>query len=306
LLVPDPQTRSDDAVEQREVTKLRKRASQGDAEAQFQLGRIYDWGLVPRRGRNFEEATEWYRKAAAQGHIEAQAALAIMYSFGKGTAVDNVLAAPWYREAAEGGDANAQNNLGVLYNNGSGVALDYDEAVKWFRKAADQGSARAYANLGHAYDLGHGVPQETVEATKWFRRAAEHGDQNGQFAVAYMYHTGTTLAGMPAAEPDQAEALKWCRKSADQGHPSAAYSLGVSYAEGDGVPQDLVEGLSWLIVAVQQMSSVHQRAGYSDAQRKEFAATKDALAGPMAAAQVAEAEHRAKERLRRFETELNF
>ena len=305
LLLPDPQTRSDATADQPDVAKLRQLASEGDAEAQFRLGRLYDWGLEPRGGKNFEEAMKWYQKAAAQGHLEAQTALAVMYSFGKGTAVDNVLAAQWYREAAERGNANAQNNLGSLYENGTGVALDYDEAVKWFRRAADQGWARAQTNLGKAYDLGHGVPQDGAEAVKWYRRAAEQGDQNGQFAVAYMYHTGTTLAGMPAGEPDLAEALKWCRKSADQGHPGAAYGLGVSYAEGDGVPQDRVEGLSWLIVAARQTSSVNQRGGFSDSERTRFAAEKDALAGQMTAAQVADAERRAEQRLRRFE-ERNF
>lgn len=51
-------------------------AKQGNADAQFQLGKKYDAGIgVPK---NINEARKWYTKAAEQGHVEAQKALAAM------------------------------------------------------------------------------------------------------------------------------------------------------------------------------------------------------------------------------------
>jgi uncharacterized protein len=47
-----------------------KVAEQGDAEAQFNLVKIYSYGEGVQQ--DFEEATNWYSKAAEQGDIEAQ------------------------------------------------------------------------------------------------------------------------------------------------------------------------------------------------------------------------------------------
>ena len=47
----------------------------------------------------------------------------------------------WYKRAADHGHAEAQHNLGVMYSKGRGVKKDVKEAVKCWRKAADQGFA---------------------------------------------------------------------------------------------------------------------------------------------------------------------
>ena len=54
-----------------EIEALRARAEQGDAEAQFKLGAMYDFG---RSGllQDDAEAARWYRLAAEQGHTLAQ------------------------------------------------------------------------------------------------------------------------------------------------------------------------------------------------------------------------------------------
>ena len=56
--------------------RLRARAKEGDPDAQYNLGRIYEEGL---RGveKNDEEAKKWFTKAADQGHFLAQWALNI-------------------------------------------------------------------------------------------------------------------------------------------------------------------------------------------------------------------------------------
>jgi TPR repeat protein len=64
-----------------EVAAFRVDAQAGDAEAQFNLGVMYDRGQgVPQ---DDVQAAEWYRKAAEQGHAAAQNnLLAVSVSFG--------------------------------------------------------------------------------------------------------------------------------------------------------------------------------------------------------------------------------
>ena len=52
------------------IRELRPLAEQGDGDAQFNLGIMYDVGLGVRH--DYAEALQWYRKAAEQGHAKAQ------------------------------------------------------------------------------------------------------------------------------------------------------------------------------------------------------------------------------------------
>ena len=78
---------------------------------------------------------------AEQGNAEAQWYIGSMYDFGYGLPQDYAEAVNWYRAAAEQGDIRGQFALGVMYSEGQGVPQDYAEAAKWFRKAAEQGFA---------------------------------------------------------------------------------------------------------------------------------------------------------------------
>ena len=88
------------------------------------------------------------RRLAEQGNAEAQFSLGLMYDNGEGVPENDAEAMRWYRLAAEQDDADAQVNLGVMYANGEGVPEDDAEAVRWFRLAAEQGYADAQNNLG--------------------------------------------------------------------------------------------------------------------------------------------------------------
>lgn len=153
----------------------RKAAEQGLAEAQFRLGGCYDRGEgVPK---DELEAVKWIRKAAEQGQAAAQAIFGSHYDNGRGVPKNTAEAVKWYRLSAEQGFAGAQYNLGVAYANGKGISKDKVEAVKWFRKAADQGNAQALYNLGVAYAEGKGVPKDTVEAYAFFNLASVKNEQ---------------------------------------------------------------------------------------------------------------------------------
>ena len=75
------------AAETTSFLELRRRAEQGDAEAQFSLGFRYDEGEGVPEDR--QEALQWWRKAAEQGHAMSQDNLGVSYEIGEGVAQDS-------------------------------------------------------------------------------------------------------------------------------------------------------------------------------------------------------------------------
>jgi len=91
----DAYKRADYATALREWRPL---AEQGDANAQYNLGVMYDFGKgIPQ---DFAAARQWYEKAAAQGHAGAQNSLGGLYEFGHGVKRDDVRAYMWYNIAS--------------------------------------------------------------------------------------------------------------------------------------------------------------------------------------------------------------
>ena len=227
-------------------------AQQGDADAQFELGRSYTIG----RGvaEDDQEAVYWYRKAAEQGHADAQFWLGAMHNSGRGVAEDDQEAVFWYRKAAEQGHAGGQYWLGFMHwlafldgiAGDDGTAYDDQEAVFWYRKAAEQGHVKAQFSLGFSYANGWGVPADDREAAFWYRKAAEQGLAGAQLELGRSYANGR---GVPA---DNWEAASWYRKAAEQGLANAQLELGRSYAGGKGVPEDDVQAYAWINLACVQ------------------------------------------------------
>lgn len=165
-----------------QISDLKRKAEQGDATAQYNLGVLYE----TRSGVEEDDiqAAQWYEKAAAQGHAEAQFHLGLLYQFDKGVPHDSVTAAQWYEKAAVQGHAEAQFRLGQLYEIGfDNVQQDGTQAVKWLEQAAAQGHAEALGTLGHMYfDGENGVPQDYMRAYIWYSLAAAIWTDDAQFS----------------------------------------------------------------------------------------------------------------------------
>ncbi len=123
----------------------------------------------------------WYEKAAEQGNARAQFELGrmyYMYYHSVGGVPDYGKAAKWFQKAAEQGDVHAQFLLGTLYYDGEGVPKNDIEAAKWFRKAAEQGFTETQLYLGLIYaEGGGGVPKNDIEAYAWFLLAKANGEE---------------------------------------------------------------------------------------------------------------------------------
>ncbi len=62
------------------------------------------------------QAAAWYRRAANQGDADAQYSLGRLYENGTGVPKDTAQAAAWYRKAADQGHADAKQRLETLKN----------------------------------------------------------------------------------------------------------------------------------------------------------------------------------------------
>jgi hypothetical protein len=157
------------------ANEYRPLAERGDPEAQYRIGRMYEFGNGYPQDK--AQGIAWIRKAAAQGHADAEQELGVIYATGDGVKQDNVQAVAWFRKAAEQGEATAQYNLGLLYAKGQGVARDYAQAVDWWRKSAVQGNADAQFKLAVVYHTGQGATQDEVFALANATIAARNGDK---------------------------------------------------------------------------------------------------------------------------------
>jgi TPR repeat protein len=261
--------------------RWRKAAEQGNAQAQFNLGNMYESGQGV--SRDHTEAANWYRKAAQQGHSRAQLFLGLKINLGPSFAIEAsgpnpVQRANWPQAAFWLGEAFRQgigpvwdffenaSDEGFIYNHpgvgrwewdeeprrmdvgsllAQGAPRDYAEAATWFRKAAVQGDANAQISLGCMCYHGQGVPQDYDEAEYWFRVAGDHGYPAAQFYVGFLLTNGR-------ARQDDTEAVNWYRKAAEQGHANAQFNLGEMYYWGQGVSQNYTEAADWYRKAADQ------------------------------------------------------
>jgi TPR repeat protein len=178
-----------------------KEANQGNSNAQFDIGSMYQngRGVTPDRTK----AINWYRKAAAQqndkaisrlkllqaneerfrkesasasnGNPESQYKLGNMYTEGVGTNIDLKKAAEAYEQSANQGYVKAEYKLGLIYYEGTGVKASKKTAYKWFRKAADKNYAAAQYYLGKMFASGEGVKRNYNTSLEWYTKAVDGG-----------------------------------------------------------------------------------------------------------------------------------
>ena len=112
---------------------FRPEAEQGNADAQYMMGAIYNDGDIGPR--DYATAADWYAKAAAQGQADAQNSLGYLYDFGLGVPRDQAKAEQLYESAAAAGNTLARNNIAYEWALG-GRRLD--EALAYAREATNK------------------------------------------------------------------------------------------------------------------------------------------------------------------------
>lgn len=252
-------------------------ADQGDADAQFFMGSLYQQGdgVV----KNLKIALPWLEKAATQHHFGALNALGVIHAVEKKEFLDYAKAEKCFESASNKGIPEAQYNLALLLANGLGVKQSLRQAAEYFQKAAEKGIAAAQHKLAELYEQGDVVIADPGEALNWYLKAAEQGYAQAQLGLGLMYHTGKGIQanneialhwlglaakqGILAAQTkvaslydqglgirqDRLKAFHWYSQAAEQGDADAQHALGHKYANGEGVPQDFVLAYVWFNLA---------------------------------------------------------
>ena len=141
-------------------------------------GGDWDDGVDAYKNNDYKTAYKLWLSLAGQGDADAQHNIGSMYDNGIGVLRDYKEAVKWYRLSAEQGNAKAQFNLGLMLGDGRGVPINNKEAFKWYRLSAEQGHADAQYNLGLMYVRGVGVLQNHLLAHMWWNIAGASGLEN--------------------------------------------------------------------------------------------------------------------------------
>lgn len=204
-------------ISEHAISNYRTLASQGYAEAQYNLAYCYENGInLPQ---SWLEAFNLYKLAASQGHPKSQHTLGTWYDQGHHVIRNEYEAVKYYRLAAQNGYAPAQCNLAFCYYKGLGVEQNIKETVRLYKLAADKGYAAAQYNLGIMYDRGH-IEKNLHRAVAWYERAAEQRYPPALFALGRCYESGQGVN-----ERDERKAVDLYKRAATTGLPDAQYRL---------------------------------------------------------------------------------
>ena len=211
-----------------------EKAEQGDADAQYQLGRCYEYGTNELH-EDYATAVQWYRKSATQGHAEALNKLGT-YCFKQGKYQE---ALKYYETAATAGSLNARYNMGMLFMNQEYGLYDVDKGLKCYQLAAEAGLVNAQFELALCYYNSVGGANYRPHAILWFERAADQGYDEAQFMLGHCYFAGE------CTEKNYKKAFTYYKMAADQNYAPAQYGLCLCYEKGLGVEKNLSQAIYW-------------------------------------------------------------
>lgn len=217
---------------ERAAALLLAASEQGNAEAQYYLGLLYQNGSGVEE--SLEQAFVLFTSAAENGNQDAQYELSKAYANGRGTDIDGVKALHWLRVSANSGLGDAQFFLAGALDSGQGVPIDKVEALGWYRRAAENGIPIAQRILGSKYLAGDDTTApDPNEALRWLTLAAEAGDPGAMHNLAVAYGGDHDVAR------DDAKALKWYTAGSKTGLARSTYALAQYNELGRGLPVDI-------------------------------------------------------------------
>lgn len=223
------------------ILALELKANTGDAEAQFQLGRLYDNPDNSSTSEDCKKALAWYEKAAAQGFPKAAEYSAYLLLHGLAGEIDHERAMRWLMPIANRGDAWARELIADSYHRGQGTSPNLAEALKWYEMAAEAGSGQGMFRLGYAAANGQSAPQDFGKAIEWFKNGAEKEISSCRACLGYMHWKG---AGVPQ---NFDEATKWFNLAMETrgGNTWAPFMLGIMAENGQGMPRDTEKAIAY-------------------------------------------------------------
>jgi TPR repeat protein len=225
----------------------------GNVEAQYRLGRVYNFlGVVKsfssdknESKKYYDNTVNWLTKAAESGHTSAQFIIGLFYSNSANVEYyDQDKARFWISKAARSGHSQAVAELGKLYKN-----TDLERAVELFKKAEKAGSRTGkeelggyYATRGFYVEAGSG---NRISALYYLRQSWLLGVlEDSVYTDIYSNLSPGLLFDLSINNsPVFIESL---HSVAAEGDKSAQLFLGLSYFNGDEIEENKGVALEWI------------------------------------------------------------
>ncbi len=168
-----------------QVEEIRQRATDGEAEAQFQLGALYANGKGVEKDE--AEGLRWLRRAAKQGYPAANTLLGWSLLKGLGVNKDAAMALQHFLSAAESGDADAQCAAADLFmEGGPGIEPSVKAMLAWYQRAAEQNHPKAQFMLGKLLADGQLIQRNEEAAFQWLTLAILNESEPAQKELAML------------------------------------------------------------------------------------------------------------------------
>lgn len=150
--------------------------------------------------KKYEQAIPLLWKSAELGNAEAQYNLGYCYEFGVGVAKDEKIATSWYQKSADQNYNDGLYAMMMAYSDGKGVEPNYDKAFEYAMKCAKNDDATCMFNVVTAYKDGIGTPKNKQKMLEWAMKLAklknpENLNLSGRITsarlnLAYMFRDG--------------------------------------------------------------------------------------------------------------------
>jgi len=232
------------------LSRLYGQAILGDSSSQFELGQLYQYGIVVTK--NPQQAMAYYQLAAVQQDVRAEYNLGILYLEGQLLPLDYEKGIEWMNDAAFKGNPYAQYALANIYEKGlknpSGEVVvnpDHHQAMAMYYLASSN----------HFGEAEYRLADYLVKEKKGSLSVAAKQNRNNLIKRLYQgaAKQGIAEAVLPLAFYDaldinpvkQAQAFAVARHEANTGNPEAALLLGMMYERGISVPVDNIQAVYW-------------------------------------------------------------
>lgn len=226
------------------------RALLGDAQSQFEIGQMFQYGLGV--DQNNDSAIIFYQNAAQQQHLGAEYNLGLLYLQNPKTAADYQVALNWLTDSAFKGNRKAQYVLSAVLGQGrtdqDGKVLikpnpEQSRSLLYLAAANDYAPAQyeLAEYLAREYDKGLNVDvkkHQLAVIRQLYQGAASHGLAQALLPLAF-------YNAMEQDKDKQAKAFQVAQEQANAGDEKAALLLGLLYDRGIGVSPDATQALMW-------------------------------------------------------------
>lgn len=199
---------------------------------------------------------------ASQGNAEAMFQLAMCYRRGKGVVADQKECVFWLKRAAEMKHVQAYYYLASYYENGEGgLAVDSLMAYNYLTLAAEQKDLFSMMELGESFRTFKGIPNAQQACVKWLKAISDRDyvsefPENGIEESAAEFYLYYLYQGNEGIVKDVPLSLSYLRKSVNHGNHSigeALNAMGECYLNGNGVEKDIDEAIRWFQLSADKM-----------------------------------------------------